>query len=170
MTEFNPITTLKINDGEKDYEVEAKVSFAFDQKAEKFSQETTDKNGRKGTTPGFNVIFNGLLESRNKAILQFWECATAYLKNPPTREQLEKAIDDFITESEDTLPLLQGALDKLNNSGFFKRESRSYWMTLHKAVSMSKSDDKEMTKMGVEMMKENYKEIMGAEPYTITQK
>ncbi|HHW5451738.1 TPA: tail assembly chaperone, partial [Staphylococcus aureus] len=40
MTEFNPITTLKINDGEKDYEVEAKVSFAFDQKAEKFSQET----------------------------------------------------------------------------------------------------------------------------------
>lgn len=118
MTEFNPITTLKINDGEKDYEVEAKVSFAFDQKAEKFSQETTDENGRKGTTPGFNVIFNGLLESRNKAILQFWECATAYLKNPPTREQLEKAIDDFITESEDTLPLLQGALDKLNNSGF----------------------------------------------------
>lgn len=85
--------------------------------------------------------------------MQFWECATAYLKNPPTREQLEKAIDDFITESEDTLPLLQGALDKLNNSGFFKRESRSYWMTLHKAVSMSKSDDKEMTKMGVEMMK-----------------
>lgn len=47
MTEFNPITTLKINDGEKDYEVEAKVSFAFDQKAEKFSQETTDENGRK---------------------------------------------------------------------------------------------------------------------------
>ncbi|HCY7782688.1 TPA: hypothetical protein O2F94_000225 [Staphylococcus aureus] len=168
MTEFNPITTLKINDGEKDYEVEAKVTFAFDRKAEKFSEDSED--GRKVAMPGFNVIFNGLLESRNKAILQFWECATAYLKNPPTREQLEKAIDDFITENEDTLPLLQGALDKLNNSGFFKRESRSYWMTLNKAPNMAKSEDKEMTKAGIEMMKENYEEIMGAEPYTITQK
>ncbi|QWT56468.1 hypothetical protein DSP07_01 [Staphylococcus phage DSP07] len=35
---------------------------------------------------------------------------------------------------------------------------------------MAKSEDKEMTKAGIEMMKENYKEIMGAEPYTITQK
>lgn len=83
MTEFNPITTLKINDGEKDYEVEAKVTFAFDRKAEKFSEDSED--GRKGAMPGFNVIFNGLLESRNKAILQFWECATAYLKPTNSR-------------------------------------------------------------------------------------
>ncbi|MBJ4702927.1 hypothetical protein JGE77_25620, partial [Salmonella enterica subsp. enterica serovar Typhimurium] len=54
MTEFNPITTLKINDGEKDYEVEAKVTFAFDRKAEKFSEDSED--GRKGAMPGFNVI------------------------------------------------------------------------------------------------------------------
>lgn len=89
MTEFNPITTLKINDGEKDYEVEAKVTFAFDRKAEKFSEDSED--GRKGAMPGFNVIFNGLLESRNKAILQFWECATAYLKKPTNSRTIRKS-------------------------------------------------------------------------------
>ncbi|WP_241009151.1 BppU family phage baseplate upper protein, partial [Staphylococcus sp. EG-SA-26] len=45
---------------EKDYEVEAKVTFAFDRKAEKFSEDSED--GRKGAMPGFNVIFNGRLQ------------------------------------------------------------------------------------------------------------
>lgn len=167
MTEFNPITTLNIND----QEVEAKVVFAFDRKAEKFSKETTDNEGKKVTTPGFNMIFNGLLESKTSSIVDFWECATAYLnKNAPTREQIESAIEKVIEEKGDTLQLLQGGLDKLNNSGFFKRESRQYWVTMNKAPGMVKEEDKESMKFGIEMLKENYKDIMGEQPYTITQK
>ena len=75
MTEFNPITTLTINDNE----VEAKALFAFDFKAKKFAEDTKDKDGKTVTTPGFNVIYNGILERDTVAIANFWECATAYL-------------------------------------------------------------------------------------------
>lgn len=67
MTEFNPITTLTINDNE----VEAKALFAFDIKAKKFAEDTKDKDGKTVTTPGFNVIYNGILERDTVAIANF---------------------------------------------------------------------------------------------------
>lgn len=167
MTEFNPITTLKIN-GE---DVEAKALFAFDIKAKKFSEETKGKNGETIVTPGFNIIYNGILERDTNAIANFWECATAYLsKNAPSREDIENALAEVISEKEDTLELLQGALNVLNNSGFFKQKSKMFWIQMNKAPQMAKAEDKETTKADIEFMKENYKEIMDAEPYSITQK
>ena len=41
---------------------------------------------------------------------------------------------------------------------------------MNKAPQMAKAEDKETTKADIEFMKENYKEIMDAEPYSITQK
>ncbi|WP_194749932.1 tail assembly chaperone [Staphylococcus chromogenes] len=167
MTEFNPITTLNIND----QEVEAKATFFFDKAAKKFAQDNKDKDGQKVTTPGFTAIYNGILERDTDAIADFWECATAYLrKNTPSREDIELALFKVIEEKEDTLELLQGALDVMNNSGFFKQKSRLFWVQMNEAPSMAKEEDKQTTQAGIKLMKNNFKEIMGVEPYSTTQK
>ncbi|EZY71816.1 tail assembly chaperone [Staphylococcus aureus] len=160
-TKFNPITALTI-DGK---EVQAKATFMFDIKAEKFASEA-DKEGTKEKISGFRNLYNNLLECKTISIVDFWECATAYMtNNAPKRKDIESAVMAVIEEENDTLGLLQGALDVLNNSGFFKQESRAYWMQMNKAPSMAKEEEKENVKNGIEMMKENYKEIMGSLPY-----
>lgn len=161
MSEIKPITTLNING--KDYE--AKATFFFDKVAKKFSTEETDENGKKVKSPGFNVIYGGILERETDSIADFWECATAHEKVKPSREDIETAIMEEIEKSNDTIDLLQGALQVMNDSGFFKQKSRLYWSQMQKAPKLAKEDDKESTKAGIEFMKENYKEIMGAYPY-----
>lgn len=169
MTEntINPIKVLTIN-GE---EVKAKATFLFDKKAEKFATEDKDNEGKTTKVAGFNNIFNGLLERDTNSIADFWECATAYLgKNAPTREDIEKTLMGVVDEKQDSIELLQGALDILNNSGFFKQKSRLFWTQMNIAPTMVKEDEKESTKNGIQFMKDNYKEIMGEAPYSTTQK
>ncbi|MDT0711082.1 tail assembly chaperone [Mammaliicoccus sciuri] len=161
MSEFNPITTLNING--KEYE--AKATFFFDKVAKKFSTEETDENGKKVKSPGFNVIYGGILERETDTIADFWECATAHEKVKPSREDIETAIMEEIEKSNDTINLLQGALQVMNESGFFKQKSRLYWSQMQKAPKMAKEDERESMKAGIEVMKENYKEIMGVNPY-----
>lgn len=161
MSEIKPITTLNIN--EKEYE--AKATFFFDELAAKFATEETDENGKKVKTPGFNVIYSGILERETSSILDFWECATAHLADKPSRQDIKTAIQNEINKTEDTIHLLQGALKIMNDSGFFKQKSRLYWLQMQKAPKMAKEDEKETTKAGIEFMKENYKEIMRVNPY-----
>ncbi|WP_432717811.1 tail assembly chaperone [Staphylococcus equorum] len=164
MTEqkMDPITSININ-GE---EIKARATFNFDMKAEKFTEEREDEKGKKEKVPGFNAIYNGILSRNTKSIADFWECATAYLgKKAPKREDIEEALMKVIEEKDDTIELLQGALDLMNNSGFFKQKSRAYWLQMIQSIPMIKEEDKETTKYGIEMMKNNYKEIMGALPY-----
>ncbi|MGS0654932.1 tail assembly chaperone [Staphylococcus arlettae] len=159
---ITPITSLTINDEV----VKARATFNFDITAEKFTQKQEDEEGKNQTIPGFNVIYNGILERNPKSIADFWECATAYLgKKAPKREDIEIALMDVIDEKEDTIELLQGALDIMNNSGFFKQKSRGYWTQMNQSIPMVKEEEKETTKHGIEMMKNNYKEIMGVTPY-----
>ena len=159
---FNPITSLTINDEV----IKARATFNFDITAEKFTQKEEDEDGKKQTIPGFNAIYHGILARNSKSIADFWECATAYLgKEAPKRSEIEKALMDVIDEKEDTLELLQGALDIMNNSGFFKQKSLAYWVQMNQSIPMAKGDEKETTKYGIEMMKNNYKEIMGVTPY-----
>ena len=169
MTEqtLKPVTILEIN-GE---EVKAKATFAFDIAAKRFSEENEDKEGKKNKTPGFNVIYNGILERDTTRIADFWECATAYLgKKAPKREDIEQAIELYVDEHEDTINLLQGALQLMNNSGFFKQKSRQFWIQMNSAPKLVKEEDKETTVNGIDMLKETYKEIMGETPYSITAK
>lgn len=161
MSEFNPITKLNING--KEYE--AKATFFFDKVAKKFSTEETDENGKKVKSPGFNVIYGGILERESDSIADFWECATAHEKVKPSREDIETAIMEEIDKTNDTINLLQGALQVMNESGFFKQKSRLYWSQMQKAPKMAKEDERESMKAGIEVMKENYKEIMGVDPY-----
>ncbi|WP_159315862.1 tail assembly chaperone [Mammaliicoccus sciuri] len=161
MSEINPITTLNING--KEYE--AKATFFFDKVAKKFSKEETDENGKKVKSSGFNAIYGGILERETDSIADFWECATAHEKVKPSREDIETAIMEEIDKTNDTINLLQGALQIMNESGFFKQKSRLYWSQMQKAPKMAKEDERESMKAGIEVMKENYKEIMGVDPY-----
>lgn len=161
MSEINPITKLNING--KEYE--AKATFFFDKVAKKFSTEETDENGKKVKSPGFNAIYGGILERETDSVADFWECATAHEKAKPSREDIELAIMEEIDKTDDTINLLQGALHIMNDSGFFKQQARLYWSQLQKAPKMVKEEDKETTKAGIEIMKENYKELMGVNPY-----
>lgn len=164
MTEntINPITTLNIN-GE---DVEAKAVFAFDHKAKQFARDEQDENGKTTKVTGFNAIYNGILERDTNTIADFWECATAYLgKNAPKRDDIETALMEVIEDKGDTVELLQGALDKMNNSGFFKQKSRLFWQQMNEAPKMVKEDEKESTQNGIDFMKNNYKAIMGELPY-----
>ncbi|HDG5435331.1 TPA: hypothetical protein PF073_000773 [Staphylococcus aureus] len=161
-TTFNPITSLTINNEE----VKAKATFMFDKTAKKFATEQEDNKGRKQKTSGFTNVYNALLERDTVAIVDFWECATAYLgKSTPKREDIEAEIMEIIERENDTLNLLQGALDVMNNSGFFKQKSRLFWTQMNQAPSLAKEDEKEGAKAGIEMMKNNYKEIMTVAPY-----
>ena len=161
MSEINPITTLNING--KEYE--AKATFFFDKVAKKFSKEETDENGKKVKSSGFNAIYGGILERETDSIADFWECATAHEKVKPSREDIETAIMEEIDKTNDTINLLQGALQVMNESGFFKQKSRLYWSQMQKAPKMAKEDERESMKAGIEVMKENYKEIMEVNPY-----
>lgn len=161
MSEINPITTLNI----KGKEYEAKATFFFDKVAKKFSKEETDENGKKVKSSGFNAIYGGILERETDSIADFWECATAHEKVKPSREDIETAIMEEIDKTNDTINLLQGALQVMNESGFFKQKSRLYWSQMQKAPKMAKEDERESMKAGIEVMKENYKEIMEVNPY-----
>ncbi|WP_311047489.1 tail assembly chaperone [Staphylococcus epidermidis] len=59
-------------------------------------------------------MYNGILERDPIAIADFWECATAYLgKNAPKREDIEQTLMEIIDEKQDSIELLQGALQVL---------------------------------------------------------
>ena len=160
-TTFNPITSLTINNEE----VKAKATFMFDKTAKKFATEQEDNKGRKQTISGFTNVYNALLERDTVAIVDFWECATAYLgKSAPKREDIEAEIMEIIERENDTLNLLQGALDVMNNSGF-QAEITSILDTDEPSAIVSQRREKEGAKAGIEMMKNNYKEIMTVAPY-----
>lgn len=143
----------------KGKEVEAKGSLMFDIEAKKFSEKEKDY-----TTPGFNVIYNKLVNKETDAIFDFWQCATSHLAERPTQQEIRDAVSNVIEEKDDTIELLAGAIDVMTNSGFFKQKTRQYWVQMNKGVKMVKAEDKEQTKIGIEMMTENYKEIMGEKP------
>ncbi|MDW4095171.1 tail assembly chaperone [Staphylococcus saprophyticus] len=158
MEEFNMvemIKTLTVNGKE----VEAKGSLMFDIEAKKFSEKD-----KENTVPGFNVVYNKLINKDNEGILDFWQCATSHLADKPSKEDIFNAIQNVIEEKQDTKELLAGALDVMTNSGFFKQKTRQYWMNVSNGEKMAKKEEKEQAKIGHEMMVENYKDIMGVEP------
>ncbi|MDG0843162.1 tail assembly chaperone [Staphylococcus equorum] len=149
------IKTLTINGKE----ITAKGSLMFDIEAKKFSGKEKDN-----TVPGFNAIYTKLINKDTEAIFSFWQCATAHLSERPTKEQIMDAVTNVIEQKDDTIELLAGAVDVMTNSGFFKQKTRQYWVQMNKGVQMVKKEEKEQTKMGIELMTDNFMDIMGAKP------
>ena len=142
----------------KGKDIEAKWNFAFARKAKEFDDRDEEGNKREGLTK----IYNGLLSRKTDSIIDFWECAAAKDKSIK-REHIENAVEAIIEEEEDTLPLLQGALDVLDNSGFFKQEIKNFWLNVQQGHKAADAENKEKMKASAEILKGMHKAIMNGE-------
>ncbi|MCK1976074.1 tail assembly chaperone [Jeotgalicoccus huakuii] len=142
----------------KGKDIEAKGNFAFARKAKEFDDKDEDGNKREGLTK----IYNGLLSRKTDSIIDFWECAAAKDKSIK-REHIENAVEAIIEEEEDTLPLLQGALDVLDNSGFFKQEIKNFWLNVQQGHKATDAENKEKMKASAEILKGMHSAIMNGE-------
>lgn len=143
----------------KGIEHEAKFNFLFSKKAdEKYGE--MDINGKK--TNGFHAVYMGLLQSSNESLVSFWDCGLAHLKGKekPSIEDIQDAIVERIEEDEDTTPLLKEAYQAIDESGFFKQQSRKFWKNLDLMKTTGDSDeDKERNLKVYNMMDEARKEL-----------
>ncbi|MDM8326709.1 tail assembly chaperone [Staphylococcus felis] len=154
---FEPITELEF----KDAKLKAKGTFMFDIQAEKYAKE--DKEGNANS--GYHEILQGILNRKTIAIVNFWDCALAHLKQRPSKEEIQEVIQEVIEKEGTTLRLLQGAIQVLGESGFFKEEFKMYWFQMTQGPKMVKAEDKEEATNAVAFMKETYKNLTGKEPY-----
>ncbi|UXR87133.1 tail assembly chaperone [Staphylococcus delphini] len=154
---FEPITELEF----KDAKLKAKGTFMFDIQAEKYAKEDKDGN----VSSGYHEILQGILNRKTIAIVQFWDCALAHLKQRPTKEEIQEVIQDVIEKEGTTLGLLQGAIQVLGESGFFKEEFKMFWFQMSQGSKMVKQEEKEGAANAAKYMKETYVTLTGKEPY-----
>lgn len=146
------MATLTINGTEH----EAKFNFAFSKKAdEKYGEE-----GKKGT--GFHSVYMGLLQATNESLVAFWDCGLSHLKgkDKPSVDDIEQAIVERIEEDGDSIYLLKEAYQAMDESGFFKQQSKKLWSNLEMAQEMGKTDEeKERNKNLYAYMVKNRSEL-----------
>lgn len=126
-------------------EYEAKCTFKFERLADKkYSEE--DKDGNK--TGGFMSIYMNLLDYSNTHLLAFWDCALDYLvKDKPSLESVETAIEKRIEEDGDTEKLFKEAFKAVDESGFFKRKAKNFWNDFEMMKESGKTkEEKEQNK------------------------
>ncbi|WP_051575114.1 tail assembly chaperone [Sporolactobacillus terrae] len=123
----------------KDKQIEAKIAFAFDRRAnEKYTNPE-----QKGVT-GMETIYQKLLDGDTNGLAEFWDCATAYLKKgQPTRDLIEEAIETVIDEERNADRLFKEAFKALDESGFFSKKLKNFWKNLNKAEEFA-DDEKEL--------------------------
>ncbi|MBT2860996.1 hypothetical protein HIR68_11840 [Staphylococcus coagulans] len=153
---FEPITELEF----KDTKLKAKGTFWFDIEAEKYAKED-----KEGNSSGYHEILQGILNRKTIAIVQFWDCALAHIKNRPSKEEIQEAIQNVIEKEGTTLGLLQGAIQVLGESGFFKEEFKMFWFQMARAPKLVKEENREEAENALPFMKETYTTLTGKEPY-----
>lgn len=145
--------------------LKGKVDFAFMKKAkekyEKVKEQEYEVKGRtikeEDRTPGYEVIYEGLLRDDYDALLYFWDCAFAGYEQAPSLDDIGQALSDM-----DIDEAFNQAFQALDNSGFFKRAVRAYWKkndSIIKALeSQAKTiedvEEKELVLRGMEQYKE----------------
>lgn len=143
-----PVKVLEI----KGKDIEGKGTFLFSERAKQFGKK--DKDGNEGD--GLNAIYTGLLQSKTESIVDFWECCAAVDKTIQ-RKHVEEAIFAVIEENEDTIELLQGAIDILDNSGFFKRDTKTFWLNVNQSYRAAKPEEGQTIQEAREAAKEHSK-------------
>lgn len=143
-----------------------KVDFAFMKKAkekyERVKEQEYEVKGRtikeEERTPGYEVIYEGLLRDDYDALLYFWDCAFAGYEQAPTLDEIGQALSD--TDIDESFNQAFRALD---NSGFFKRAVRAYWKKNESFITALESqvktiEDEEERELILQGMKQ-YKEL-----------
>jgi hypothetical protein len=140
-------------------EYEAKFNFKFSKMADD-KYGTTDDNGKK--TGGFHNVYMGLLQASNDSLVEFWDCGLNYLKgkDKPTLEEIQEAIVERIEEDGDSEPMLKEAYKAIDESGFFKQQSKKFWRNIELMKSTGKTDEEKDRNLKVyNMLIETKKEM-----------
>ncbi|MFJ8262720.1 tail assembly chaperone [Rummeliibacillus sp. NPDC094406] len=141
-----------------DKEVQGKPSFAFlklaDAKYGTFQEKTGEMTG------GLMNILSGVIEGDVQSAAKYWDCATAHLKEKPTIEKIEEALESRIEVDEDTEPLLKEIYSELTNSGFFKKTVKEFWKNLEMMKDFGKTEEEKAdNKKAYDLMMEKKVEI-----------
>ncbi|MBT2680054.1 hypothetical protein J7E38_13650 [Bacillus sp. ISL-35] len=138
-------------------EFEAKCTFRFERLADKkYSEKDNDGND----VGGFHGLYTNLLQYSNKHLLAFWDCGLEYLgKDKPKLEDIEAAIEQRIEEDGDTEKLFKEAFNAVDESGFFKKQAKSYWKNIEAYKKTGKTEEEkaereQQTEMLFQMRKE----------------
>ncbi|MGX2958046.1 tail assembly chaperone [Peribacillus sp. JNUCC 23] len=148
--------TILLIDG---VEYEAKFNFKFSKVAEEKYGETDEKGNKSG---GFHSVYMGLLQGSNESLVAFWDCGLSYLKgkDKPSLEAIQDAIVARIDEDEDTEPMLKEAYQAIDQSGFFKQQSKKFWKNIELMKSTGKTDEEKERNLKVyDMLVEAKKEL-----------
>lgn len=140
-------------------EHQAKFNFLFAKRAkEKYSEP--DEKGKK--SDGFNSIYLGLLQASNESLVAFWDCGLAHLsgKDKPSVEEIELAIAERAEQDEDTIGMLKEAYNAIDDSGFFKQQSKKFWSNFEMVKTSGKTDEeKDRNKAMYETLIQSKKEL-----------
>jgi hypothetical protein len=153
------MATLTI--GKNQYE--AKFGFAFKNLADK-NYNQTDKEGNE--VGGFSAIYTGLLQFDLDALKAFWDCGLAHLgtKGRPSIADIEAALEARIEEDGDTTMLFKEAFREINDSGFFKKDAKTFWKNLELFKTMGKNEEEQAENAkGVQIMLDAKAELLEEE-------
>ncbi|EON72253.1 phage protein [Lysinibacillus sphaericus] len=151
------MATLSIGKVQQD----AKFGFAFKNLADK-NYNSTDKEGNE--VGGFNGIYTSLLQYDLDALKAFWDCGLAHLKKRPSMAEIEAGLEARIEEDGDTEKLFKEAFREINDSGFFKKDAKTFWKNLNMFIEMGKTDEeKAENAKGAQMMLEAKAELLDEE-------
>lgn len=143
--------------GEKEYE--AKFNFKFSKVAEEKYGEMDGKGNKSG---GFHSVYMGLLQGSNDSLVAFWDCGLSYLKgkDKPSLEAIQDAIVERVEEDEDTEPMIKEAYQAIDQSGFFKQQSKKFWKNIELMKSTGKTEEEKDRNLKVyDMLVEAKKEL-----------
>lgn len=150
---------LKINGKE----LEAKCNFRFERLADK---KYSDKDKEGNEVGGFHSLYSNLLQYSNKHLLAFFDCGFDYLvKEKPSLEDIEAAIEARIEEDGDTEELFKEAFTAVDESGFFKKQAKSYWKNINAFKESGKDkEEQEKNAKSANILIDAYKEVTGRDP------
>lgn len=141
-----------------DKEIQGKPSFAFLKLADSKYGTFQEKTGKM--TGGLMNILTGIVEGEVQAALEYWDCATAHLKDKPSSEKIEEALEQRIEKDGDTEPLLKEIYNELTNSGFFKKTVKEFWKNVEMMKDFGKDkEEKAQHKTAYDLMMTKKAEI-----------
>ncbi|POZ56440.1 hypothetical protein LYSIN_01223 [Lysinibacillus sphaericus] len=145
----------------KDKQEEAKFGFAFKNLADKNYNQTDTEGNELG---GFSAIYTGLLQFDLDALKAFWDCALAHHKKRPSITDIEAALEERIEKDGDTTELFKEAFRVINESGFFKKDAKTFWKNLELFKTMGKTDEEKVENAkGAQIMLDAKAELLGEE-------
>ncbi|RAI79667.1 hypothetical protein BFS35_011005 [Macrococcoides goetzii] len=141
----------KVVDYGKD--IAARGTFWFSKIAkEKFGS----KDSNSATDTFFSNLYTGLIMMDESKLVEFWVCATAYLRDKaPTEDEIMDKLQE-VADVKGMKPLFKGALEVLEYSGFFKDKVAQSWDMMQKGARIEAK--KEMKKVETQQEKDEIME------------